>query len=213
MAHWLEGTGVLMMGLGSITRTRRRPLTLTNRMLESVIDRRRQREHSLFAPATFAPATGAGPGRRRDRVAVVKELIGPQVTAVRIACGKMTAPHLDALRDSVDRACLVPATLGWNSKAAAHAEIFAVLAAGVNDPVVAPVLASGAGLAYDLMVAAGRRVDGMIAASRRRLLAHLLAGDTDAAAQEMEQHLSTLHFVWRLAVNESHRASVEARQG
>jgi hypothetical protein len=41
--------------------------------------------------------------------------------------------------------------------------------------------------------------DGMIASSRRRLLAHLSAGQADGAALEMEAHLRVLHFMWRLA--------------
>jgi hypothetical protein len=56
----------------------------------------------------------------------MRELINAQPTAVRIACEGMTAPHLKALRDSVDRACGVPAALGWDSKARTHAEIFSV---------------------------------------------------------------------------------------
>ena len=139
----------------------------------------------------------------------MRELIDAQATAVRIACGRMTAPHLEALRDSVDRALRVPAALGWDSKARAHAEIFTVLAAGTDDPVVAPVLSMGARLAHHLMMAAGRGADGITAASRRRLLAHLLAGDADSAALEMEKHLSTLYLVSRLTKGETRHATVE----
>jgi hypothetical protein len=39
----------------------------------------------------------------------------------------------------------------------------------------------------------------MIISSRRRLLAHLRAGDADAAEREMEANLRVLHFMWRLA--------------
>jgi DNA-binding FadR family transcriptional regulator len=138
---------------------------------------------------------------------MVNELVKTQVIAIRIACRQTTAPHLKTLQDSVEQACGVPAALPWDRKAAAHAEIFNVLADGVNDPVVAPVLSTGAGLAYDLMVAAGRGVAGMIAGSRRRLLAHLLAGDAEAAALEMEEHLRVLHFLWRLTTSRAHRAS------
>jgi len=55
----------------------------------------------------------------------------------------------------------------------AHAEIFNVLADAVDEPLVGRVLSSGAGLAYDLMIAAGCAADGMITSSRQRLLAHL----------------------------------------
>jgi DNA-binding FadR family transcriptional regulator len=45
----------------------------------------------------------------------------------------------------------------------------------------------------------GPAVNGMIVSSRRRLLAHLRAGDADAAEQEMETHLRVPHYMWRLA--------------
>jgi hypothetical protein len=45
-----------------------------------------------------------------------------------LACGQMTTPHLKALQDSVEQACLVPAAFPWDRKAAAPAEIFNVLA-------------------------------------------------------------------------------------
>ena len=137
----------------------------------------------------------------------MNELIETQVIAIRIACGQMTTTHLKALQDSVDQACRVPAAFAWDRKAAAHAEIFNVLADGVDDPLVAAVLSSGVGLAYDLTVAAGRGVAGMIAGSRRRLLGHLLAGDAEAAALEMEQQFRTLHYLWRLSGGRAHRAS------
>ena len=82
-----------------------------------------------------------------------------------------------------------------------------MFADAVNDPLVAAVLSSGAGLAYDLTVGAGRGVAGMIAGSRRRLLGHLLAGDAEAATLEMEQHFRTLHYLWRLSTGRAHRAS------
>jgi GntR family transcriptional regulator, transcriptional repressor for pyruvate dehydrogenase complex len=129
----------------------------------------------------------------------MNELIQAQASATRVACRRMTALHLKALQDSVEQACRVPAGFQWDRKAAAHAEIFNVLADAADDPLTAPVLSDGVGFAYDLMVAAGRAVDGMIASSRQRLLAHLRAGDAEGAALEMEAHLRVLHYMWRLA--------------
>jgi DNA-binding FadR family transcriptional regulator len=101
----------------------------------------------------------------------------------------------------------IPAAFPWDRKVAAHAEIFNVLADAANDPLAGPLLSSGVGLAYDLMIAAGRAADGMIASSRQRLLSHLRAGDAEAAALEMEKHLRVLHYIWRLANRAGHRAS------
>ena len=137
----------------------------------------------------------------------MNELIETQVIAIRIACGQLTSQQLKALQDSVERACRVPDALPWDRQAAAHAEMFNVLAGAVNDPLAASVLSSGVGLAYDLTVAAGRGVAGMIAGSRRRLLGHLLAGDAEAATLEMEQHFRTLHYLCRLSGGRAHRAS------
>jgi DNA-binding FadR family transcriptional regulator len=131
----------------------------------------------------------------------VNESIETQVIAIRIACGQLTSQQLKALQDSVERACRVPDALPWDRQAAAHAEMFNVLAGAVNDPLAASVLSSGVGLAYDLTVAAGRGVAGMVIGSRRRLLRHLLAGDAEAAALEMEQHFRILHYLWRVGTS------------
>jgi DNA-binding FadR family transcriptional regulator len=126
-------------------------------------------------------------------------MIRAQAMAARIACARMTTPHLRALHDSVEHAVCLTARSQWERKAAAHAEIFDLLADVVDDPVLVPMLSGGAGYMSDLMVAVGRAADGMIASSRKRLLAHMRAGDGDGAALEMEKHLRGLHYMWRLA--------------
>lgn len=55
------------------------------------------------------------------------------------------------------------------------------------------------GLLYDLMSAVGPAADDIIAASRRRLVARLRAGDAGGAAREMEQHLGGLVWLRRLS--------------
>lgn len=125
-------------------------------------------------------------------------LIQVHAMATRIACLRITAPHLKALRDSVERASALPARSGWDRKAAAHAEIYHLLARLADDPAMTPVLKGGTGFIHDLMTAVGPAADGMITSSRRRLLTHLRAGDADGAALEMEQHLRGLHYMWRL---------------
>jgi DNA-binding GntR family transcriptional regulator len=110
----------------------------------------------------------------------------------------LTMPHLSALHDSVERASCLAGRSQWERKAAAHAEIFGLLAEVADDPALAPLLKGGAAYARELMLAVGRAADGMIVSSRRRLLAHLRAGNGDGAALEMERHLRGLHFMWRL---------------
>jgi hypothetical protein len=87
------------------------------------------------------------------------------------------------LQASLDQARDTPAGSGWDRKAAAHAEFFTALADVAGDPCAAPVLNHGAGLAYDLMIGAGRAADGMVISSRRRMLIHLRAGHPEQAAR------------------------------
>lgn len=130
-------------------------------------------------------------------------LIRVQAMAARVACEQMTEAALRALRDSVDRASCLPTRPGWEQKAAAHAEIFGLLADVAGDRAAGQ--SSGLAAAMrDLMLTVGPAADGMIASSRRRLLAHLSAGQADGAALEMEAHLRVLHYMRRLAArNES----------
>jgi DNA-binding GntR family transcriptional regulator len=116
-------------------------------------------------------------------------LIQVQATVTRIACLRMTAQHLKALRDRVDHASCIPARSQWDRKAAAHAEIFSLLAGAADDPVASGALGVGAEFAHDLMLVVGPAADGMIANSRRRLLVHMAAGRADDAGVEMESHL------------------------
>jgi hypothetical protein len=126
-------------------------------------------------------------------------LIQSQVSALHAVCPRVTASHLRMLRDSVEQASCLPARTHWDIKAAAHAEIFSMLADMTDDPVVSKALAAGTAFTYGLLLAAGPVADGMIASSRQRLLAHLGVGDADAGALELEKHLRGLHYLWRLA--------------
>ena len=137
-------------------------------------------------------------------------MIGAQAMAARITCARMSMPHLIELHDSVERACCLAGRSQWDRKVAAHAEIFALLADVVDDPLLAPLLTRGAGYVRELMLAVGRAADGMIVNSRRRLLAHLRDGDGGGAALEMERHLRGLFYMWRLALPSSEATAGEA---
>ena len=125
-------------------------------------------------------------------------LIQIHAMAARLACLRMTAQHLKALHDSIEHASCLPARSQWDRKAAAHAEIFLLLADMADDPILAPVPSGGAGSVHHLMLTVGRRADGMIVSSRQRLLAHLRAGNAEEAALEMEKHLRVLRYMWRV---------------
>jgi GntR family transcriptional repressor for pyruvate dehydrogenase complex len=137
-------------------------------------------------------------------------MIQAQAMAARMACARMTTLHLGTLHDSVEWACGLADKAQWDRKAAAHAEIFSLLADVVDDPLLAPLLTAGAGYVRELMLAVGRAADGMIVSSRRRLLAHMRAGDGEGAALEMEKHLRALIYMWRLALPVSKATASEA---
>ena len=125
-------------------------------------------------------------------------LIRVQAMAIHAICSRLTAGQLEALRRSVEQACLMPKHIGWDRKATAHAEIFGLLADAADHPVLAQTLHSGAGLVHRLMMTAGPTADMITANSRKRLLALLSADDPKGAAHEMERHLMTVHFIGRL---------------
>ena len=127
------------------------------------------------------------------------ELILVCALATRIACQRMTPPHLKALRDSVEQARCLPTGTAWDRKATAHAEIVNQLADAAADPILALLVRNVPGELYDLMVTVGPAASGIVASSRRRLLALIKAGDAERAAREMEQHLKGLLWMRRLA--------------
>jgi hypothetical protein len=128
-----------------------------------------------------------------------EELIRAQAMVARTACEQITGPALELLLGSVDRACCLPARPGWERKAAAHAEIFSLLADVAGGHAAAARYGRQARLIGDLMRTVGPAANGMIASSRRRLLVRLRYRDADGAALEMENHLRALHYMWRLA--------------
>ena len=126
-------------------------------------------------------------------------MIPALATATRIACLRLTSQHLSAIENAFVQVASLPRRPGWEQKAAAHAEIFSLLAQAVDDQAVARVLALGTEIVRDLASAAGPAADGIIVHSRGRLLACLYARDAEAAEHEMEKHLRCLHLMWRLS--------------
>jgi len=156
-----------------------------------------------------APAvTGVRPPRAPDGPAPLAsaawtgELIEGHVTLARNACDRMTAAALRTLSDGVEEASRMPSQPGWARKAAAYAGTFRLLAEATGDR--APDRT--AGLVRDLMTAVGPGANGMIVSAHRRLLAHLRTGNADHAARELANHLSALHYMWRISRAQPARA-------
>ena len=127
------------------------------------------------------------------------ELMRASALATRVACHRMTPPYLKALRDSVGQACSLPTRTDWDRKVTAHAEIINLLADAAADPALALLVRNVPGWLCDMMITVGPAASGIIASSRRRLLALITAGDASGAAREMEQHLKGLRWMRRLA--------------
>lgn len=70
-------------------------------------------------------------------------LIQVQASAILASCARLSAPQLQALQHSVVRASQLPRS-GWDRKAAAHAEIFSLLAGIAEDPVLVQFPATAA---------------------------------------------------------------------
>jgi hypothetical protein len=134
----------------------------------------------------------------RPREPTDDELIRRCSAAVRVACLRMNPRYLKALRDSVEQACRMPSRFAWDRKAAAHAEIFDLLADLAGDAVLAVPFSDARGHISDLRVTVGPAADGIIS-SRRRLLAQMRARDAGSVACEMEQHLGGLLCMRRLS--------------
>ena len=123
------------------------------------------------------------------------ELIWVCGLVTRVACRRMTSRYLKAVSDSVEQVCCLPVTFAWDRKAMAHAEIVNLLADSAADPVLGLLVRNVPGHLYELMITAGPAADGVIASSRRRLLALIRARDADGAGLEMEQHLEGLSWI------------------
>jgi hypothetical protein len=124
-------------------------------------------------------------------------------TATWTVCAALTSAGQAALQASLDQACAIRAEYRWERRAAAHAEFFTALSDGACDRYAALVLRYGAELAYGLMIGAGHVSDVIVVNSRKRMLAHLRAEDAAEATREMENHLSALNFMSRLALSDA----------
>jgi len=119
--------------------------------------------------------------------------------AIHDVCGLLTDGQLEEIRRSVEQACLMPKEIEWDRRAAAHAEIFGLLADAAGHPFPARMLNFGVGFMHQLMTTAGPVAGMMAANSSKRLLASLYADDAEGAAHEVERHLTALRVMGRLA--------------
>jgi hypothetical protein len=69
-----------------------------------------------------------------DSGVMYDELIPALTTAVRIACSQLTATHRQVIRAHVEQSVQLSRKPGWERKATAHAQLYPLLADGIDDP-------------------------------------------------------------------------------
>jgi len=69
------------------------------------------------------------------------EMVERLAMATCIACTAITNPRLTNLQASVNQVSAIPAGFPWDRTAAAHAEVFGVLADATGDPWAARAIA------------------------------------------------------------------------
>ena len=89
-------------------------------------------------------------------------------------------------------ACAQPPGDPWDRKAAAHAEFHCLLADATGTAEFARLARLITGGLQDMIMQAGPSAEDLIIAFRHRLLGHVEARDANAAAREMEDHLTRL---------------------
>lgn len=115
-----------------------------------------------------------------------------QSAVVRAVCAERTERDLQALQESFEQACGLPADVAWERKATAHTEFHNLLADATGNPVFAILVRSMTDTLRDIMVMAGPAAEDIIIGSRSRLLRHLRARDEENAAAEIEDYLARL---------------------
>ena len=65
-------------------------------------------------PSQSGAAVSVGPTMREPLTD--DALIRAQAMAIRAICSRLTAGQLEALRRSVERACLMPKHIGWDTR-------------------------------------------------------------------------------------------------
>src|SRR5260370_42548228 len=91
-----------------------------------------------------------------------------------------------ALRDSLEQACCLPARTAWDRKVTAHAEIANLLADAAADPILALLAGNVPGGRYGLLMTCGAGVAASCARPRRRSGPPITHSGAGAAVRPME---------------------------
>src|SRR5580658_8558409 len=114
--------------------------------------------------------------------------------AVRTACERATREDIEALNANIaaaERAARDKSD--FYDQAAIHLEFHRILARATKNPVMVIVMDALIDVMQHFIRAIGQKRNPWVIPSRRRFMKHFEAGESDAAVEEMEQHLERLN--------------------
>ena len=127
--------------------------------------------------------------------------------AVRTACERATREDIEALNANIaaaERAARDKSD--FYDQAAIHLEFHRILARATKNPVMVIVMDALIDVMQHFIRAIGQKRNPWVIPSRRRFMKHFEAGESDAAVEEMEQHLERLNRHYLSLMKEKDRA-------
>jgi len=115
----------------------------------------------------------------------------------RLACERATDADLSALQANIDRAAKLTAAGEWELRSEVNHEFLDLMAMSTANPIVVALQRSITNVIREIVRTVGPIRDDSIVRSRRRLLRHLRARDTEKAVREMEAHVKKVHDNWK----------------
>lgn len=111
---------------------------------------------------------------------------------VRVACERATEEDLQALEENVELAARAQKAGNFDERARLHREFHNILAACTRNPIIAITMEAVVEVLRKFIERIGPSENPYTLPSRRRLLKHLRARDSDAAVAEMTRFLQRL---------------------
>jgi GntR family transcriptional repressor for pyruvate dehydrogenase complex len=130
-----------------------------------------------------------------------------EASVVRAACQRATAEDIAALNANVAAAEKAARDkIDFFDQAAIHLEFHRILARAAKNPVMEIVMEAMVDVMSHFVREIGQQRNPWVLPSRRRFMKHFEAGDSEAAATEMEQHLERLNRYYLSLRDEKNRA-------
>ncbi len=130
-----------------------------------------------------------------------------EAIAVRAACERATSGDIDAMKANIAAAeKAVRENIGFYDQAAIHLDFHRIIARATKNPVMVIVMEALIEVMRQFIEAIGQKRNPWVIPSRRRFIKHFEAGESDAAVEEMEEHLERLNRHYLSLVKKNNRA-------